>query len=249
MKVLETNRGGVKTSENYKFFSSKDIVDSFQGQGYTLESVKATRTRNELNEGFQKHFLTFSKPELDNGPTKLNLLVTNSHDGSGSLTINVGIFRLVCSNGLVVGNSMWIEKVRHFGNNAMIKLGQAVDNSGRLLPLVAEQIEVMKSTIVNQDIKREMAKKALLLRSDKIILNDSNISQVLTMRRNEDTQQDLFTVYNVIQENIIRGGLKFETLNNEGINNVVTMRKIRGISRDVELNKGLWNIASEQIAA
>ena len=63
--------------------------------------------------------------------------------------------------------------------------------------------------------------------------------------RDADTKDDLYTTLNIIQENLLRGNIS-------GVNNITgrrfTSKEIKSISKDVEVNQGLWNIA-ERIAS
>jgi len=67
---------------------------------------------------------------------------------------------------------------------------------------------------------------------------------LLIPHRIEDEHDDLYTVLNVLQENLLRGNIS-------GINKETgrrfTSREITSISKDVDVNQGLWNIA-ERIA-
>ena len=72
-----------------------------------------------------------------------------------------------------------------------------------------------------------------------------NHNDLLIPHRDEDSKDDLYTVLNVIQENLLRGNIS-------GINKDTkrrfTSKEITSISKDTEVNKGIWDIA-EKIAS
>jgi len=63
--------------------------------------------------------------------------------------------------------------------------------------------------------------------------------QILTPRRYEDRQDDLWTVYNRIQESLLKGGLPGRTAQGKRTH----PRAINGIDGDVKLNRALWVMA------
>jgi hypothetical protein len=71
--------------------------------------------------------------------------------------------------------------------------------------------------------------------------------------RQDDTAQDLYTVFNLAQERLIRGQVQYKVTqkNEQGIDVIkdVTLRKLGSISKQIKLNKEAWNIASQLIAA
>ncbi len=64
-------------------------------------------------------------------------------------------------------------------------------------------------------------------------------TQILTPRRYEDRQDDLWTVYNRIQESLLKGGLSGRTAQGKRTHT----RAINGIEGDVKLNRALWVMA------
>ncbi len=61
-------------------------------------------------------------------------------------------------------------------------------------------------------------------------------NQVLQPRRWEDKKDDLWTVYQRLQENLIKGGLSGR--NAKG--NRARTRSVNGVGGDIKLNKALW---------
>jgi Domain of unknown function (DUF932) len=68
--------------------------------------------------------------------------------------------------------------------------------------------------------------------------------QILAPRRYDDQGKDLWTTFNVAQENVLRGGLSGIQRNPEGRRvRRVSTREIKGIDGNVQLNRALWTLA------
>ena len=61
------------------------------------------------------------------------------------------------------------------------------------------------------------------------------------VRRHEDDRGDLWTTFNRLQENTVRGGI--EGLSRSG--RAATSRPLSDISRSVDYNAQLWQLAEE----
>ncbi len=70
--------------------------------------------------------------------------------------------------------------------------------------------------------------------------------QLLIARRHEDRPNDLWTCFNRVQENVIRGGLSYRQTNEEtGRIAHRTTGAVRSVDGDVKLNRALWVLAEE----
>jgi len=67
----------------------------------------------------------------------------------------------------------------------------------------------------------------------------------VTPRRREDVGQSLWTSFNVIQENLIRGGLPGRRQTADGHIRRSRTRPINAIDQNVGLNRALWTLAEE----
>ncbi|MGO4484326.1 DUF932 domain-containing protein [Rhizobium sp. 2TAF27] len=67
-------------------------------------------------------------------------------------------------------------------------------------------------------------------------------------RRHDDRANDLWTVWNVVQENAIKGGLRGVGRDDLGRPRRVKSRAVNGIDLDIKLNKALW-LLGERMAA
>jgi len=136
-------------SDKYKLAKTSDIVKRIEGLGFTMNKFVALKTRKKERQGYQKHRAIFTNPLLlkETSDGIPQLLLTNSHDGSSSVVLQLGFFRYVCANGLVVGSNI-IEpvRVRHSGNDFEQRLVAAIDDIVAQAEKLTKSIEKMKST-------------------------------------------------------------------------------------------------------
>ena len=167
----------------------------------------------------------------------------NSHDGASSYQLHAGVFRLVCLNGMTVSDGLFQKIcVKHVG----FKKEDVIEASYKVLeniPAVMESIAQMQATQLSREEQRVFAESALIVRypdEQPPIASD----QLLSPRRFEDRGGDLWKTLNIVQENVIRGGLDGWSQRSEKKKRIVT-RPVQSIERDVNLNKALWQLAEK----
>lgn len=104
---------------------------------------------------------------------------------------------------------------------------------------------------MGRDAKEVLAEAAHLLRfgdADGAVTTPIKPEQLLVPRRQEDRTDDLWTVWNVVQENSIKGGLRGVSRDETGRPRRSTSRPINGIDQDIKLNKALW-LVGERMAS
>ena len=118
----------------------------------------------------------------------------------------------------------------------------AIERISNVKPLLEQKIHSFESITLKTAEKQAFAKASLPLRFEKHLEVDSN--DLLIPHREEDEKDDLYTTLNVIQENLLRGNISGQ---NKETGRKFTSKEITSISKDVDVNQGLWNIA-ERIA-
>lgn len=236
-------------SDNYKLIKTSEIKTRLLDRGFVFDRFVANKVRKQSKQGFQKHRLIMDHPSLLNvgqNDGKAQLLVTNSHDGTSGIVFQLGFFRMVCSNGLVLGKSFSSISIRHTGLDIDRKIDEAIVEIAAQCERLKTSIEKMKSTKLDSAQIVSLEKKALASRLE---LVESDIIAVNTpINRIEDQNNDLFTVYNRIQEGIIRGGtvVLHKKDNKEALTKV---RALRGIDSSTKVNKNLFDLVETLIAA
>ncbi|EEB7433629.1 DUF932 domain-containing protein, partial [Salmonella enterica] len=165
--------------------------------------------------------------------------ILNSHDGSSSYQLLPGYFRQVCTNSLVCGQSFGEIRVPHRGDIAEKVIEGAYDVLG-VFDRVEEKREAMQSLQLPPPAQQALAKAALTYRFGEEH-QPVTATQILTPRRYEDRKDDLWSVFNRIQENLLKGGLSGRTAKGKRTHT----RAVNGIDGDIRLNRALWVMAEQ----
>lgn len=242
--TLFTSEPHFEVSDKYHFIPTIDVVEEIRANNWYPVTVSEASVRDEDKEGYQQHCVRFRHFEdlLNPGENAIELLLFNSHDRTKAFSISAGIFRFVCANGLVVSDSLFeTYKIKHLGerDNDVVT---AIENITAIKPRLMNKIEKLESINLSQLEQESFAKLAIPLRFEEHL--KINHKDLLIPHREEDYKDDLYTTLNVIQENLIRGNISGV---NKDTQRKFTSREIKSISKDVTVNKGLWDIA-ERIA-
>jgi len=237
--VFATEPEEGRVSGRYSFLPTTTILEILQDEGWTAWKARQVSART-WSRDHAKHIIHLRHEDLDTtafgvGDSFPEMLLMNAHNGLGSYDLMAGIFRLVCSNGMVVSESDFGKiHIRHIGfkPEQVIKASrELVMNATRLSDKVNTWKEVELTPRSRSDFFTDASKIRFENPSEDIVRNMSRI------RRKEDMGIDLWSVFNVAQENLIRGGY----VNNETRRNV---RPITNIQKDVKFNSQLWDLAS-----
>lgn len=225
-----------KLSDNYKFVSTQELITTIESKGLTYleESTSAVKPRDIARIGYTKHLLQFSTG-FKVGDSELRLLVTNSHDGTSSVQFNIGIFRFACANGLVAGDSFYKERFIH-NSNQVERMLESLERLPETLERVAKAVTLMQSTNIIQHDKYKLCNKLVELRGFK---GKVSFLDILQPMRVEDTDTNsLWTIYNIVQEKMERGGYieQFPAKQRK-------VRAIKSINTKLKLNKELFDFA------
>lgn len=229
-------------SDRYSFISTERLIDQMAERGWAPVGGNQSRRKNVKDPAHTTHMVIFEK--LGRALTKVGGLVGrimafNNHMGRRALELLGGFLRLICSNGLMVSSG--IAETNQFRvhkgdtNTALdIALAQATTQIGT----AEESIDRWRSIELGALDQARFAREALLLRNP-----DARIaltSPLLERRRDEDKLNDLWTVFNVVQENLTAGG---------GIVGVYhprrRLRRVTGVSSTQRINQGLWALATQ----
>lgn len=245
--IFATEPASYINLNRYKFVPTTDIIEKMDQNGWVLTQAKQSKSKSDLRTNYGMHIVQFQHPDLyvkdstggiEGRPT---LVFLNSHDGTKPLQAELGLFRLVCENGLII-------KSHDFGGfrERHTKLtNEAVQQ------LIADKISVMDRTVskINDWTQigmksvdmRKFATDALLLRLNSDRQPDEHeVASILEARRDQDNHNTLWHTYNRVQENLIKGGFQVGERQARGITNPMT---------DLVLNQGLWQLAEEFAAS
>lgn len=234
-------------SVRYAYIPTSHILVKLRDEGFQPFMVAQTRVRDNSKREHAKHLIRLRHANQIDATEANEIILLNSHDGSSSYQMMSGQFRFVCANGLVCGHTENDIRIRHKGN----VVGDVIEGAFRVLKdfdAVEEEREGMKAQTLDPALQKVFARSALELRygtGDKEnptpVAAPITETQLLLPLRSEDTKRDLWTTFNVVQENMIRGGL----LGRSAKGARMRTREVTGIDQNVKLNRALWVLADE----
>ena len=234
-------------SDKYVHVPTEQVIEDVMKLGWSPINAYRVNSRKKRN-GVGRHMIKFVNYNfMQEGKTEYpELLLTNSHDGTTAFKLDVGIFRLVCSNGMVIkSQDFGSMKVRHYGYDFETIKG-AVNTLVEQIPDYLKQVEDMKEQELEREQMLEFAREAALLRFktanietiDKLV----DVDNLLESTRKEDEGNGLWEVFNRLQEKVVNGKFSYALGKKER-----KARPVKGFKSQVKLNQDLWELASSYL--
>ena len=234
-----------EVSDKYTHIPTERVIDDMELLGWKPIEAKEVKARKKSTKGFQKHLLVFRNDDVvingDDGDTVYpQILLTNSHDGKNSFQFQAGLYRLICSNGLVIATEKFEDvKMRHMGytfEDLQVKIKDMVER----LPLTVESMNKMKEMQLTEEEILAFAREAINTRFSKKEMNRIEVDYELLTQpvRKEDRGNDLWSVFNVVQEKIVTGDFDYRAGGKAR-----KAREIKNFKQDMRINKELFEVA------
>jgi len=225
-----------KMTNKYEFVPTNEVMEMFDREGWQLSSVKQT------GRGIHSvHELKYRNGQLPKvGDTVVEAIIRNSHDGSATFSMGAGLFRVCCSNGLTVPTSVAERFSLRHNHFSLDEVKGLAEDFSKKLPKIEESVSKMMEKELTEKEKLRLIKRAVQIRWAVGNGPESvDITDLLTPFRPEDEGSDLWTVFNVIQEKMTRGGFTYKTPRGRQ----TTLRGIKSIQATNRLNTKLWEAA------
>ncbi|EBL7541294.1 DUF945 domain-containing protein [Salmonella enterica] len=226
-------------SEKYTYIPTITLLENLRREGFEPFFACQSRVRDPGRRDYTKHMLRLRRAGQITGRQVPEIIILNSHSGESSFQLLPGMWRQVCANGLVCGQSFGEIRVPHRGDIAD-KVIEGAYNVLGVFDRVEEKREAMQSLLLPPPAQQALAKAALTYRFGEEH-QPVTATQILTPRRYEDRKDDLWSVFNRIQENLLKGGLPGRTAQGKRTHT----RAVNGIDGDVRLNRALWVMAEQ----
>ena len=242
-------------SDKYGFISTMDILLGLRDRFAITKAMQSRVRKDGTRQAFTKHMVRLRARNVPGvqelGGIFPELVLINSHDGSGSYQLYAGLFRLVCSNGMVICSEEYGRvKLRHNAN----AVGDVIDASYTVVNQANEAIERAGQWArieTTRDQQMALAEAVHELRFDPGSEAAKAIpaERLLAPRRMADNRNDLWHVVNRVQENAIKGGIAGRAWNaTTGRGRWSTSRAVTGVDQDIKLNRAIWAFG-EKLAA
>ncbi len=227
-------------SSRYTYIPTVNVLDGLRREGFEPFSVVQSRSRIPGKVDFTKHLIRLRRVECMTALEAPEIILINSHDGTSSYQLMSGMIRFACINGLITGDIYDDVRIHHKGDIVHNVIEGAYSIADQFRALVGD-VDDYKAISLNAEEQQVFAQAALTLKYDEDDTPPIKSHQLLNVRRVDDKNNDLWTTFNRVQENIIRGGLRGRNENAQR----VTTREVKGIDSNVKLNKALWTLTSE----
>ena len=225
-------------SERYAYIPTAAVLAELRKEVFEPFMAAQTRVRHDDRRDYTKHMLRLRHASQINGAEANEIVLLNSHDGTSSYQMLAGMFRFVCSNGLVCGDTVADARApqRRRGRFHHRRRLRSVE---RLRPRAG--IPRFHARHHLSDGESEVfARAALALKyDDPDKPAPITESQILMPRRHDDRRPDLWSVFNRTQENLTQGGLRGRSANGRR----QQTRPVQGIDQNIRLNRALWLLA------
>jgi hypothetical protein len=238
-------------SGRYSFIPTTRALAVLADYGWVPVRVTEARTRDERRAGYQKHAVILRSARelraLAVGETVPEIMLVNSHVGSAAFELSLALYEKVCANGLMVAQGgIERRKIRHVGFTEAA-VAEAIEEVVPFIPRVLEGVERFKAIELEERERRAFATAAIELRWDEESGIYMRPEEALMVRRTEQRGPDLYTVMNVVQENLVRGGGQYQKVTEDGRRSGKPRRArpIAGLDANIGINRALWRLTEE----
>lgn len=225
-------------SKRYVTVSTPDVMEIMRNEGFAVQSQVVDRVRKS-DPSYARHMVIFQNEALKSADERFTpqAIWVNSYNGRSRASMRLGIYRFICSNGLVVGNDYADANVKHMGDLAKQVIDRIREMSKETQQVFAK-IDKWSKIDLSKEQRNEFAHQARILRfGDKS--EQYSLDSILEVRRAGDDAGDLWSVFNVVQENTVKGGMVGQNANGRH----VRAKKINSIDMNIGYNKKLWELA------
>lgn len=242
-------KASMKMGDRYTFIPSLMAVEALAKMG--LVPVAGSQRKSQ-DAATARHMVRFARladigKKRSKGDRYVEVVMSNSHNGRSAFKFYFGIFELICGNGLIVATNEFAGMVRrHTGSIADIM--QEAEIVLSRTNEVTGCVDKMLKRVLSKPERMKFANDALALRyadpdTGKVVA-PITADSLLVPRRTEDEGDNLWKTFNVVQENLLRGGLDGKSAHGRA----VRTREVNDVRKVLTFNTSLWSLAAERVA-
>ena len=228
-------------SARYSHIATSQVLAGLRKEGFEPFMACQSLCRDQGKREHTKHMMRLRHASQINAGEANEIVLINSHDGSSAYQMIAGVYRYVCSNGMVFGETRNDVRLRHSGDI----VDNVIEGAFKVLDdfeMVDESRQGMQALSLNAGEQGAFARAALAIKYDtETAPAPIPEAQVLDVRRMQDDAPDLWTTLNRVQENLVQGGLRARSATGRR----TRTRAVQGIDQNIKLNRALWVLAQE----
>lgn len=231
---IGATRADINPASTYQFISTRNTLEHVLENGWSI--VGASSAGRTLGAQHRVTLVRNEDLENENDEGILRIELFNSHNKTKRFMMAIGFFKWACSNGLIAafGPAESIRTKHRFSDSRLENIMGQIQESSQHFPKILNVIEDFKQRRLSEIEQAEYAKFAIMSRylyrkALPGVFKDMNsmAQKMLTVRREADSGDTAWQVYNRVQENLVRGI--------EG-----ATRPLKGYDDSVRVNRLLW---------
>lgn len=236
-----------RVSDGYSFIPTEPLMRAVIDQGFVLTGAQmqlAGRGRKVSVKETGAHMLRFRHVDID--PLAMpdgfpEIVLINSHDRTKRFRLLAGVFRMICSNGIIVGTHTMqpIVQTHYHIRESLVDVVTGVNALAARTGMLTETISRMQHHEMTPERRVSFAEEAIKLRYRGYNTGLSPELLSSLARRDEDTGNTLWRVFNRVQEHLMKGGLSTGRSHT---------RPMASLFENVSVNMGLWDLAEKELA-
>jgi len=238
-------------SQRFRPIPTIAILHGLMAEGFMPVGAKQSVAFDGGRRDFTKHLIRLRR--LDDGAayrvgdTVCEIILRNANDGSSAYELLAGLFRICCLNSLVAQTgTVETHTVRHSGDVQ----AKVIEGTYHVLEMAQKALAAPRDwaqILLSANERQAFAESAHRLRFERAgsAAQAINPASLLVPRRGSDCRNDLWTTFNVVQENAIKGGLTGSSRDANNRERRTTTRPVNGIDQDVRLNRALFMLAAK----
>lgn len=239
-------------SERFVHFATHELLRGLIEQGFVPVRVSVGGSSDVEKRNFTKHAIRLRRIEdISNQTPKVGdsipeVVLRNAHDGTSAYALDAALYRLICSNGMVVSDKQFGSiKVGHTGKNAIDKVIEGTYTVISDAQLALERAQELRAIELTPSEQVLFGNEAKALRFEGPVAEQITGEQVVRARRSADLGSSLWLTFNRAQENLVRGGLNYHVTSAKGDVQNRESRPVRSVDGDFSLNKDLWALTQD----
>jgi len=231
------------TGVRFQPIPTMQVIETLGETGFLPVRAMQATSREETRLGYVRHMVVLRQRGSVAASILPELVLLNANDGGSAYRLLSGVFRTVCANGLIVADGLIADlAIKHLGDRLRERVIDATGAIAEQVPVVFRQITRWQQTTLSETEQLAYAQAALHLRYPDRPLDRTPITPaaLLMVRREADSGSDLWTIFNRVQEHLLRGGLPGASRTGRA----VQTRALTGVSSNVRLNVALWKLTA-----
>jgi hypothetical protein len=248
-KTITQRKPYKDVSDRYKFINTQTVLNKLEKYNWDIVNVQEARVIDKKKQGYQKHMVRLQNTALNTTALRPEVVLYNSHDRSGTFSIHIGMFRMACMNGLVMGDYIVPAfKFKHIGQ-VKIQLKNMMDFVSDGISDSLKNLNLLNSISLTKNEQGIYVAKGLEMRHgaelDNIVIDTE---QLIKPRRVEDKAPTVFNTLNKTQEALTKGGYRIWKKDEDGntsYGNSRRAKKLTNVKATLDINRSLSDLANK----